>query len=139
MKDSTKKLALGTVFAAAAGYIAGILTAPKSGKETREDIKDAAHHGVAEAEKRLKVLHTELSKLVAEAEVAAGKLKGEAKKDLEKAIAMAKKVKETAREILSAAHEGTAEDKDLEQAVKEAASAAEHLKKYLKNKNQEQK
>jgi len=58
MNKSTKRLALGTVFAAAVGYLTGILTAPKSGKETRKDIKDAAEHGMAEAEKQLKKLHT---------------------------------------------------------------------------------
>ena len=31
--------AINTIFAAAAGFAAGILLAPKSGKETREDIK----------------------------------------------------------------------------------------------------
>ena len=36
------KFPLGAVIGAAAGVIAGILTAPKSGKETRDDIKSKA-------------------------------------------------------------------------------------------------
>ncbi len=36
------KFALGAVFAAAAGFVTGILLAPKSGKETREEIKENA-------------------------------------------------------------------------------------------------
>jgi gas vesicle protein len=36
------KFAIGALLGAAAGFVAGILTAPKSGKETREDIKDTA-------------------------------------------------------------------------------------------------
>lgn len=36
------KFAFGAVLGIAAGVIAGILTAPKSGKETRADIKDKA-------------------------------------------------------------------------------------------------
>ena len=36
----TKKVLIGTALGLAAGYVAGILTAPKSGKETRQDIKD---------------------------------------------------------------------------------------------------
>lgn len=36
------KLAVGAIIGAATGVVAGILTAPKSGKETREDIKDKA-------------------------------------------------------------------------------------------------
>jgi gas vesicle protein len=37
-----KRLAIGALFGAAVGVVAGILTAPKSGKETRQDIKDKA-------------------------------------------------------------------------------------------------
>lgn len=36
------KIALGAIIGAAVGVAAGILTAPKSGKETREDIKRKA-------------------------------------------------------------------------------------------------
>lgn len=36
------KLAIGAIVGAAAGVVAGILTAPKSGKETRDDIKRKA-------------------------------------------------------------------------------------------------
>ena len=39
---SKGKIVLGTIFGAVAGFAAGILSAPKSGKETRQDIKDAA-------------------------------------------------------------------------------------------------
>jgi gas vesicle protein len=36
------KLAIGAIIGAAAGIVAGVLTAPKSGKETRDDIKRKA-------------------------------------------------------------------------------------------------
>jgi len=36
------KVAVGAVFGAIAGFVTGILLAPKSGKETREDIKHVA-------------------------------------------------------------------------------------------------
>jgi gas vesicle protein len=39
---SKAKFALGAIFGAAAGFVAGILTAPKSGKETRAEIKEKA-------------------------------------------------------------------------------------------------
>jgi gas vesicle protein len=132
MKDSTKKFAIGTVIAGAVGYVAGILTAPKSGKETREDLKDAAGRALAEGEKQLKNLHTELADLLKEAQGAATKLKGEGREQLEKAMMAAATVKEKTRVLLSAAHEGTAEDKDLQKAIKEANKAVDHLKSYLK-------
>ena len=57
MDKRVKKFAIGTVIAAAAGYVAGLLTAPKSGKETREDIKNTAVKTYKVAEKELKELH----------------------------------------------------------------------------------
>jgi len=131
-KDSMKKFALGAALAAAAGYVAGILTAPKSGKETRDDIKQGAKTAVAAAEKELKMLHTELSKLLDEARGRADDLKGTAKENLDKAMVNAKVAKEKAREILSAVHEGDADDKDLKKAVDEASKAVAHLRTYLK-------
>ena len=131
MDKRTKRFAVGAVVAAAAGYVAGILTAPKSGKETRKDIKDTAVRTYNAAEKELKVLHTELSKLMDEAGKKAQELKGSAQKNLDKAVAGAKVAKEKARELLSAVHEGDADDKDLDNAVKEARKAAQHLKSFL--------
>ncbi|HSX36052.1 MAG TPA: YtxH domain-containing protein [Patescibacteria group bacterium] len=131
-KDNAKRFALGTVLAAAAGYLAGILTAPKSGKETRQDIKETAVRTVSEAEKQLKRLHTELNDMLADAKTKLGGLKGKAADDLEKAMDAGTVVKEKARELLSAVHEGDAEDKDLKKAIEDASKAVDHLKTYLK-------
>lgn len=131
-KDATKKVAIGAVVAAAAGYIAGILTAPKSGKETREDIKTTAKSAYVMAEKELKALHTELDKLIVEAKGRANDLKGVGKENLDKAVANARTAKEKARELLSAVHEGDADDKDLKKAIDDATKAIAHLKTYLK-------
>lgn len=46
------KFALGAIVGIAAGLIAGVLTAPKSGKETRADIKSKAEELKTEAAKR---------------------------------------------------------------------------------------
>jgi gas vesicle protein len=132
MSKSAKKFAVGALLAAAAGYVAGILTAPKSGKETREDIKEGVEHGVAEAEKQLKKLHTELNQLLDEARSRASEFKGKAQDEMDKAVEAAKVVKDKTRELLSAVHEGDAEDRDLKKAVTEASKAVQHLKTYLK-------
>lgn len=131
MNKTTKRLAIGTVVAAAAGYVTGILTAPKSGKETRQDIKNAAEQGMAEAEKQLKKLHTQMNDLLSEAKTRVNTLKGTAQKDLQGAIDKVTVAKEKARQLLSALHEGGAEDKDLKKAIKEANAAIDHLKSYL--------
>jgi len=132
MGKSTKRWALGAVFAAIAGYIAGILTAPKSGKETRQDIKVAAEKGISEAEKQLKKVHTQLAALMNEAKDKATTLQGAAQKELQSVIAKTNSAKEKARMLLSASHEGKADDKDLQKAIDEANKAIEHLQAYLK-------
>lgn len=130
--DTIKKFAIGTLIAAAAGYVAGLLTAPKSGRETRQDIKNTAKSAYSTAEKELKVLHTELNKLLDEGRAKAEDLKGAAKDNMDKAMASAKSAKEKARELLSAVHEGDADDRDLKKAIDDANKAVDHLKTYLK-------
>lgn len=130
-KGTTKKLAIGTAVAAAAGYVAGILTAPKSGKETRTDIKVAAEKGVSEAEKQLKKLHSELDSLVGQVKSKGSDLSDKAKKDLDLLVDKAKESKDKARELLSAVHNGDTEDKDLKKAIGDATKAIEHLRDYL--------
>jgi gas vesicle protein len=46
------KFVVGALIGAAAGLVAGLLTAPKSGKETRADIKEKAAELKSEAAKR---------------------------------------------------------------------------------------
>jgi gas vesicle protein len=131
MKVSGKNIALTTLAAAAAGYLAGILTAPKSGKETRKDIKDVTVKGYTEAENQLKKLHTELNQALEDAKKKVATLTGKTQEELEAAMNSAKQGKDKAREILSAIHEGEAQDKDLAKAVKDVRASLDHLKKYL--------
>jgi len=130
-KDTAKKFAVGTAVAAAAGYVAGILTAPKSGKETRQDIKTNAQKGWSEAEKQLKTLHTELDKLMGEAKAKTGELSEKTQKELSSLLEKARDSKEKARAVLSGIHEGDAEDKDLKRAIDDATKAIHHLRDYL--------
>lgn len=131
-RRNLKRLAIGSTVAAAAGYVAGILTAPKSGKATRGDIKVAADKGLAEAEKDLKLVHTELDKVMKEARAVGDKAGSKTQAELKELLAKAKDKKQKASEVISAMHNGDAEDKDLKKAAKEARTALEHLRKYLK-------
>lgn len=130
-KKHSGRWAIGTLVAAGIGYLAGILTAPKSGRETRKDIKKAANKAVAESEKKLKELHSDLDKLIANGKKQASTASTKAKAELNKAISKAQAAKDKARGILSAVHEGEAADKDLDKAVKDAKAALDHLKQYL--------
>ena len=131
-KNIFGKVAIGTLIAGAAGFVAGILTAPKSGKETRADIKKTADNTVAESEKQLKKLHTELNDAIADAKKRSGDVKGKTKAELDELTEKATVAKQKAREILSALHEGEAHNKDLQRAMNEATKAIKHLKSYLK-------
>lgn len=131
-QDTLKKVAIGSSVAAIAGYVAGVLTAPKSGKQTRSDIKAAADRTIIEAEKDFKKLQVELNNLVDATKDNGGKLNAKARKEVEELAEKAKDSKEKVREMISAVREGSAEDKDLERAVKEAQKAISHLRKFVK-------
>lgn len=132
MSKKVRNFAIGTVVAAAVGYVAGVLTAPKSGKETRQDIKDAASKGMIVAERKLKALHTELNDMINKATAQLETVRGRARAELEGLVTKASTAKNKAREILSAVHEGDASDKDLQKAIDEAEQAIQYLKQYLK-------
>jgi gas vesicle protein len=131
MAKTFKNLAIGTLVAAAAGYVAGVLTAPKSGKETRQDIKDKVEATRSEGEKQLKRLHTELAELLDQAKAKGNTAKGKAKDEYADLSDKAIKAKQKTRELLSAVHEGEVDDKDLQKAVDQASKAIKHLKTYL--------
>ncbi len=132
MGKNVKKLAATTLFAAIAGFITGLLTAPKSGKETRQDIKNTANKAKTEAERNLKNLHSELSQLVNQGQAKAKSLKSKTREELQAAVEKGSVAKDKAREMLSALHDGEAEDKDLQKAVTESKKAINHLKKFIK-------
>ena len=127
-----KRLAIGSGLAAAAGYLAGVLTAPKSGKRTRDNIRVAAEKSRVDAEKELKKLHTELDQTLKQTKQQRGKLTSKTAKEAKTLVDKAADTKEKIREVISAVHEGDASDQDLKRAVKNAKASIEHLKDYLK-------
>lgn len=132
MKKTLKKAAMAVGLAAAVGYVAGLLTAPKSGKETRADIKHAAQTGIDQAERQLKNITSELADLVEEAKRRGADMSEKARQQLDDLIAQARAGREKAREVVSAVHSGKAKDEDLHLAVNQADSALKHLREYLK-------
>ena len=134
MAKDSKKFAVGAAVAAVGGYVAGILTAPKSGTETRQDIKKSAARAATEAEKQLKSLHTQLNDLLSEAKSKADDLKGRSRHEYDSLIEKTQAAKEKTRELLSNLHEDVAEDKELREAIKDADKAVEHLRSFLKKK-----
>lgn len=134
-KNGARNFAVGAVVAGVTGYLAGLLTAPKSGKETRQDIQDTALKAKREAEAQLKKLHSEIDVLISKGQTVFGKGQKAAQQDLGEALQKAEAAKEKAREILSALHDGDAEDKDLQKAIEDVKKASSHLKSYLEKKS----
>lgn len=130
-KRERKGLALGAVIGAVAGVVTGILFAPKSGKETRKDIKDAAVKASDTVQDEAKKLQAEavelLDKLEAVAKDKTGKVSDSAKthaKDLkEKASDLA--------EIAKSFKAGKSTDKDLNDAIKQVKAAKASIKTFL--------
>lgn len=126
------KIAIGAITAAAAGYVAGVLSAPRSGWRTRKKLAKSASKARIDGEKQLKKLYSELSSLLDEADKKLGKAKKDANKELRKQVASAKKTKQKSKMILSALHNGDAEDPDLKKMVLEAKKAKQNLTKFIK-------
>ena len=112
--------------AASAAYLLGILTAPKSGKQTRKNLGKKADVAWSKAEKQLKKLHTELVDVIDET---GDQLK--ASKEVKEAVEQADKTKQKISEIISAIHEGDAGDVELKKAIADAGKAINALKKHL--------
>jgi gas vesicle protein len=130
-KNTTRKLAIGTAVAAAAGYVVGILTAPKAGKETRQDLKDGAAKGKAKVEEQLQRAQDELKSLYDSALEQRSKLGSKAKGELQDLLDKADDARHKAGEMLTAVRKGEADDVELQRTLNDAKRAIKHLRKYL--------
>lgn len=130
--DTGKKIALGAAIAGVAGYVAGVLTAPKSGKETRQDIKNTANKVKIEAEKKLKELQGELNVLVAKGQKVLDEQKGKAAAGLNVAVEQAQVAQQKVKEVISALKSGETDEPELKKAIDDAKKARDNLVKYFK-------
>ncbi len=131
MKKSGK-VAISTIIAAVAGYVTGILTAPKSGKETRDDIQKTALKTKKDLENKVKDLNSELTDLIDNAKSKVKSIEKDAKSEFQKVLDKAVVVKDRGRDVLSSVREGEVDNKDLQKAVDDIYSSIENLKKSLK-------
>ena len=126
-----RKLAIGAALAGAVGYVTGILTAPKSGKETREDITDKAGDIKEGAEEQLQNAYDELEELVKTAKNKSMALGSKARVEFNEAVVRAKDAQNKAAHVLRAVRAGQADDPALNKAIKQAKQAKKNLSKYL--------
>ncbi|HLG91102.1 MAG TPA: YtxH domain-containing protein [Candidatus Saccharimonadales bacterium] len=132
-RHTGRKIAIGTLLAGAFGYLAGILTAPKSGKETREDIVEKASELKEEGVDQLQDLRDELNELIKDAKDKTVALSAKAREEFNEAVVSAKDAKNKAGIVLKALKAGEAEDPDLNKAIKQAKQAKKNLSQYFKS------
>ncbi len=82
---SKSKFALGALIGAAAGVVAGVLTAPKSGKETRADLKAKAEKAKVDASKKADVVTAKANDMAKDAKE---KAQGVANKFADEAVSL---------------------------------------------------
>lgn len=131
MAKRSSNFALGAVIAAGVGYVIGVLTAPKSGRETREDIQRATLKAKTDAEKNLKELYGEIDSKIDQGRHQVKTASEKVKTELTHAIETAQSAKDKARQALSSLHEGDTDNKELQKAVKDVRKALDHLKNYV--------
>ena len=128
-----RKVAIGSALAGAAGYLAGILTAPKAGKETRKDITDKAGEVGSDAVSQLQGLEAELKETIKTTKVKTVAMSSSARTEFNEAVVKAKDAQNKAAQVVKAAKAGEASDPDLNKAAKQARQALKNLSKFLKS------
>ncbi len=130
-----KKFGLGIIIGAVAGVVTGLLTAPKSGKETREDIKNKAGEIKGSAERKLKEAHKELGKLSDEAKAKAKELQGKAKEEAEELGKKADELKERVKAAITSIKSGDDDNDDatIDQLLKDLAALKNKIATKVKN------
>ncbi len=127
-----RTIALGAIIAAGIGYVTGILTAPKSGKETRRDIAGGVTNARAKADKQLKKLHSDLGDLIKQGDEKVKSAKSKASKEYAEALEQAKIARGKAKLLLSAIHHGDADDPHLQAVIDEVKLAKQNLSRFIK-------
>ena len=132
-EKTVKKVAIGSAIAGGIGYLAGILTAPKSGKDTRHDIANKAGDVKASAEDELADLNDELKDLIKSAKTKTIALSSTARAEFNEALIRAKDAQNKTGQVLKAVKNGEAADPDLNKAVKQGQQAVKNLGKFFKS------
>lgn len=132
-QHTARKVAIGSAIAGAIGYVAGILTAPQSGRETRQDLADKAEDVKDSAEDQLGQINDELKDVLKSAKTMSAGMSSTARAEFNEAVIKAKDAQNKVGEVLKAVREGEASDPELNKAVKQAKQAIKNLNKYLKS------
>jgi len=128
-----RKLAIGAAISGVLGYAAGILTAPKSGKQTRDELTKKAGEVKGGAEAQLQDVLGELNTTLKSAQTKSKVMSAKGREEFNETVVKAKDAQNKASQVLKAFKAGEAENPELNKAVKQAKQAVTNLRKYLKS------
>lgn len=130
-----KKFGLGILIGAIAGVVTGILAAPKSGKETREDIKKKAHEVKGSAERKLKDAHKELGKISDDVKAKGKDLQGKAKDEVDELGKKVDELKDRVKSAITSIKSGDDDNDDatIDQLLKDLGALKEKVASKVKN------
>jgi gas vesicle protein len=132
-QKSGRKMALTAVVGGLAGYVTGVLTAPKSGKQTRNEIVDKAEAAKDGAEFKLQEAIDELNSTINNTKSKSLALGAKARSEYDESVVKGKDALNKASQVLKAMKAGEASHPDLNKAVKQARLATKNLGKYLRS------
>jgi gas vesicle protein len=131
MKKSSRNLIIGAAALGAVSYIAGILTAPKKGSETIDDIRHASVKAKIGLEKSLKKLYSDSSKQIERALNVNQNLTAQTKKELDSLVSALKKVKESIKIYLTSIRDGDIEENEITLLLTDGRNNAQRLKLFV--------
>ncbi len=133
-KHAGRKIAVGSLIAGGIGYLAGILSAPKSGNDTRKAITDKADDIKVSTEDQLHELNDELKGLINTAKSKTLNLNSTARSEFNEAVIKAKDTQNKTAQVIKAVKSGEAADPDLNRAIKQAKQSIKNLGKFFQTK-----
>lgn len=131
--NTGRNIVIGSAIAGVVGYLAGILTAPKSGKQTRDELAGKADDIKEDSLAQLQDLNDELKDVIKTTKVKTIALSSSARAEFNEAVVRAKDAQNKASQVIKAAKAGEADDPELNKAVKQGRQALKNLAKYLKS------
>ena len=131
MKKNSRNIVFSAVVIGAASYLAGILTAPKKGSETREDIRHASVNAKISLEKSLKKLYADSSRQIERALNVNHELTKQTKRELDLLIASVKHATEKIKIYLTSIRDGDIEEEEITLLLTDGRDNTERLKLFV--------
>lgn len=134
MGKDVKNVGMALIVGLSAGYALGILTAPKSGKDTRDDLKEVGSKAYKAAEARLKGSYEDLSEVIANASRQTKKLGAKGRAELDDLLAAAHDAQGRVKQLITSVRRGDATEDQFEDVVKAAQVAKDKLEDFIADK-----